>query len=193
VTQYGRSKLAAERAALSLKEDLPITILRPPLIYGPREREVMAFFKAVKTGVLPFVGSTNNTCSVVYGADAARACILALDKAVPSGSIYFLDDGRVLTIGELVGHIETALRMRAKIRVPIPRRVLKAAALASELYGKATGQAVMLTRDKCNELWAPHWVCSAQKASRDLQWRPEVQFPKGAELTARWYLDNGWL
>jgi nucleoside-diphosphate-sugar epimerase len=129
----------------------------------------------------------------VYGADAASACIKAIDTDVESGRSYFLDAGRALTLAELVRHIEDALSMRARIRVPIPRAVLRTAAMASEVYGKLTNQAMMLTRDKCNELWAPHWVCSSERAERELGWRAKVQFDEGARLTAKWYLENAWL
>ena len=53
VTHYGRSKLAAERAARAEAHSLPITIIRPPMIYGPRDREILPFFKSVQLGVLP--------------------------------------------------------------------------------------------------------------------------------------------
>src|SRR4051812_9354230 len=53
VTQYGRSKLEAERAVLQAKDKLHVTVVRPPLIYGPRDRETLAFFTSVRNGVLP--------------------------------------------------------------------------------------------------------------------------------------------
>src|ERR1700722_12501724 len=53
VTHYGRSKLEAERVVLAAKDSLPVTILRPGAIYGPRDQEILVFFKSVKSGVLP--------------------------------------------------------------------------------------------------------------------------------------------
>lgn len=193
VTHYGRSKLAAERAALAMKDELPITILRPPLIYGPRDQEVYAFFKAVKYGVLPYMGSTARGVSAVYAVDCALACIAALRADVPSGSCYCVEDGHTQTLGELVAQIEAALGKRAWLRVPVPRRLLEMAAAGSEFFGKATEQAVMLTRDKCNELYAPHWVCDASETRRDLGWAPKVPFDRGARITAEWYRREGWL
>jgi len=193
VTHYGRSKLAAERAALAAKDELPITIIRPPLIYGPRDRECFAFFNAVNLGVLPYMGSTARGFSAIYAPDCAAACIAAIDKDVPSGSAYFVEDGKTETLGELVGHIENAMGKRAWLRFPIPRRVLSTVALGSELYGKFSKKAVMLTRDKCNELYAPHWVCDSVETQRDLDWQPKVSFDRGARITAEWYRQNGWL
>ena len=192
VTHYGKSKLAAERAALSAKHELPITILRPPAIYGPRDREILAFFKALKVGVLPYMGSTKNKLSMIYGEDCAHACVAAIDADLPSGSTFFLDDGVTYTFEDLITHAEHALGKRAWLRFPIPRSVIKTAALASELYGKATNKAVMLTRDKCNELF-DQWVCDSAAAQKALGWRPETPFEKGSKLTVDWYQRAGWL
>lgn len=192
VTHYGKSKLAAERAALAAKNELPITILRPPAIYGPRDREILAFFKALKVGVVPYMGSTKNKLSMIYGEDCAAACVAALDADVPSGSTFFVDDGVTYTFGDLIAHAERALGKRAWLRFPIPKPVIKTAALASELYGRATNRAVMLTRDKCNELF-DQWVCDGTDARSALAWKPETPFDKGARLTVDWYQQAGWL
>ena len=86
VTHYGRSKAAAEQAAQREVSSLPITIIRPPMIYGPRDREILPFFKSVQLGVLPLTGSPNSLLSAIFATDCAAACIRALDANVPSGS-----------------------------------------------------------------------------------------------------------
>ena len=87
---------------------------------------------------------------------------------------------------------EVAVGKRAWVRLPLPRPVVRTAALLSEVYGRATNRAVMLTRDKCNELFN-QWVCDGTAARRDLGWTPEVTFATGVKLTAEWYVKNGWL
>lgn len=193
VTHYGRSKLAAERATLAMKDELPVVILRPSAIYGPRDKEILAFFAAVKAGVFPYMGSPHKRISMVYGADCAAACIRAIDADVPSGSVFFVDDGVGHEMHDLIAQIETVMNKRAWLRFPLPRPVVQTAALASELYGKARGQAVMLTRDKCNELFAPHWVCDSAPTREALGWQPETSFADGTRTTYEWYVANGWL
>jgi nucleoside-diphosphate-sugar epimerase len=192
VTHYARSKLEGERAVLAAKDDLHVTVVRPPLIYGPRDREVLAFFKAVKYGVLAVMGSAETKISVIYGADAAAACVAALEASTPSGRVYYLEDGRTRTFGELVTGVERAVGSRAWLRFPLPRRVVEGAALGSELYGKLTNRAVMLTRDKCQELFG-QWVCDAADTRAELGWQPNTPFEEGAKLTADWYRAEGWL
>lgn len=192
VTHYGRSKLAAEAATLRLKNDLPVTILRPPAIYGPRDQEILIFFKSVVNGVLPLTSPLEAKFSMIYGADCAAACVRALEANVPSGNVYYLDDGAPVTFAEMIRSVEAAVGKRAWVRLPLPRGVVRTAALFSEMYGLATNKAVMLTRDKCNELFN-QWVCDGTLARAELAWQPQVDFATGVKLTADWYKQAGWL
>ena len=192
VTRYGRSKLAAERAVLAHQDELSSTIIRPPAIYGPRDREFLAFFQAINRRVLPYMGSPDAKLSIIYGPDAASACIAAIDANVPSGSKFFIDDGDVYTAADLAAAIEQALARRALLRVPLPQRLLRTAAAAVELYGHVTDRAMMFTPDKCNELFE-QWVCDSSGTSEALAWQPKVGFAEGARLTASWYRRHGWL
>ncbi len=193
VTHYGRSKLEAERVVRAAKDELQVVILRPPALYGPRDAEVFAFFQAVQRGVLPTIGDASNTLSLMHGADAASACIAALTADVPSGSTYFLDDGHVYGFRQLLEGIEQALGKKAFIRINLPMPVVYLAALSSEIFGKATNKAVMLTRDKMNEIRQPHWVCSSAWAQRDLGWKPAIDLKDGIGQTAKWYRDQKWI
>jgi nucleoside-diphosphate-sugar epimerase len=193
VTHYGRSKLRAEQAVLGAKGELPVTVIRPPMIYGPRDNETFAFFQTVSRRVLPYLGDGRNTLSVVYVGDCASACVRAIFADVPSGSVYFVDDGKLYVWREMLAELEKVLERRAFLRVPIPFFILRGAAVASEGYSRLSGKAVMLTRDKINELSAPHWVCDSQKTRTELGWTPEVGWTEGATRAAAWYRQEGWL
>ena len=78
VTHYGRSKREAEDVVLAARGELPVVVLRPGAIYGPRDNEIFAFFQSVHRGVLPTVGKGDSTISMIYGADCAAACIKAI-------------------------------------------------------------------------------------------------------------------
>ncbi len=193
VTRYGRSKLEAEKLVYAARESLPVTIIRPPAIYGPRDAETFAFFQSVSRGVLPMLGDGRNTLSVAYVADVADACIRAIDANSPSGKAYFVDDGFVYEWRRALEDVESALGKRAFLRVGLPFPVITLAALASEIYGRFTNKAVMLTRDKLNELTQRHWVCSSDDTRKDLGWEPKVRWREGTVMAAKWYRDNGWI
>ncbi len=194
VTHYGKSKLRAEKLLKDAAAEVSSVILRPPMIYGPRDRESLAFFKSVKSGVLPFVGGGRNTLSVVYVEDCARACVQALIQPnIESGRAYFVEDGHVYVWREMLEELERALQKKALLRFSVPLVVLKTVAAGNEVVAKLTGKPAMLTRDKLNELLAPHWVCDGRSAQEALDWKPEVAWAEGICKATAWYRAEGWL
>lgn len=191
-TEYGRSKLLAEKACLAFKDDLNITILRPTAIYGPRDVEILEAFRSVKKRVLPITGDGTTKYTFIYGPDCAEACVKAITAKVPSGSIYFVADGDIWEQKASMQKIEEAFGTRSILRKGIPFGVVKAAAFFVEAYGKAANKAVMLTREKAAML-EKHFVCDPKETREALGWEPQVKWPEGTKLTARWYEDNDWL
>jgi nucleoside-diphosphate-sugar epimerase len=193
VTAYGRSKLAAEKIVLAARNDLPVVILRPGAIYGPRDQEILEAFKTVKRGLMPTIAGGNALGVFVYASDCAEACIKAIDAPVASGSIYFVDDGGgAITQRQTLEDIEGALGKRALIRVSLPKGLLALVARGVAAYGKLADKAVMLTPEKA-EMLLMHWVCDSSATRRDLRWEPKVRWSDGVRLAARWYEENGWL
>lgn len=191
MTPYGRSKLASEKMLLAEKGDVKVTILRPSYIYGPRDQESVPIYKSVKQRFLPYLGSGQNKTAVIYGADAAAACVAALEKEVPSGSVYFVDSGEDRPWIEMLKDIESAMEKPAILRFSVPFFALSGFAVASELMAKVTGKAAMVTREKVKELSAPHWVCDASKTRAELGWEPKVSWQEGTKRAAAWYRENG--
>jgi len=192
VTAYGRSKLAAERSVLAAKS-LHSVIVRPTVIYGPRDAEILVFFKAVNSGILPLTNPLGALTSMIYATDCAQACVRALDADVPSGSTYFIEDGAPISFGEMITQIEAALGKKAWLRVPLPKRLTQAAAIATEAYGRFANTPVMFTRDKCNELQATGWAFDGTTARLELGFQPEVDFAEGLRRTVQAYREAGWL
>jgi len=191
VTHYGHSKLAAERAVLAAADALPVTVIRPPAIYGPRDTEMFAFFQIVNRRVVTFLGSPNNRLSLIYVSDCARAVVAVLTKDHPSGRVYFVEDGRTYSQKEFAETVERALGKRA-LKFSVPIGVVSVAAIGSELWGKLTNRAMMLTRDKVNEL-KEQQVCAGREIREELGWEPEVDFEEGARRSVAWYRQEGWL
>jgi nucleoside-diphosphate-sugar epimerase len=192
-TAYGRSKLAGEKAALAAKDALHVTVMRPGAIYGPRDVEILDAFKSIKRGLMPTVAGGRARGSFVWGPDCAAACIRALEADVPSGGKYFVDDGGPpVSQKEFLEMIEDALGRRALVRMSLPKGLLKTVAIGVEAYGKASGKAVMLTREKADML-LQHFVCESSRTREELGWKPEVPLREGVRRAVAWYRENGWL
>ncbi len=193
VTAYGRSKLAAEKEVVARKDKLPVVILRPAAIYGPRDVEILEAFRAVRRRQYPVIGDGTMMGCYTYGPDCARACVQAIDAKTESGSIYFVDDGEPMTMARAMGEVlPEALGTAPFLRMGIPFGVLSLASFGVEAYGKLRKKPMMLTREKVAML-KHHWICESQKTQDDLGWKPEVRFTDGVKLTAKWYEENGWL
>ncbi|MBL8678914.1 MAG: NAD-dependent epimerase/dehydratase family protein [Myxococcales bacterium] len=193
VTEYGRSKLRGERAVIAVKDKLPVTVLRPPAIYGPRDQEMFAFFQMVSYGLAMKLGGGFDNMVVVYGEDCADACIAAIDKDVPSGNVYFVHDGTARSFDAMADAIARALDVETWARPIVPLPVLRVAARVSEAFGKATNKAMMFTQDKVNELAIKHFDFDTSATRDELGWSPRVDFEEGTKITARWYRENRWL
>ncbi len=196
VTAYGHSKLKAEeivRAWAGKPAGGGAVIIRPPIIYGPRDRELLPFFRLARWRLAPLLGDGTNTISCVYVEDAARAIALAAtasDKAAIA--TYTLDDGAIYTWRDMLAAVEQANGRKA-LRIASPPWAFTAAAFLSETYGRLRRQAVIFTRDKVKEMSQRHWVCSHDEISRDLGWTPRITLKEGAALTAAWYRQHRWL
>jgi 2-alkyl-3-oxoalkanoate reductase len=124
VTAYGRSKLAAEKVVLSARGDMPVVVLRPAAIYGPRDVEILDAFKSVKRGLFPVINGGRSKTIWIYASDCAQACVRAIDADVPSGRVYFVDDGcGAIDMSTMFSDFERALGKRA-VRAALPMPVL---------------------------------------------------------------------
>ncbi|MEX0799784.1 MAG: NAD-dependent epimerase/dehydratase family protein [Dehalococcoidia bacterium] len=200
ITAYGRSKLKGEELVRAWAAEgrsngtrRSAAIVRPPVIYGPRDRELLPFFKLARWRLAPLLGRGNNAISLVYVEDAARAVALVAPAGDEAPVVtYTLDDGEVYTWRDLLRAVEGAVNRKA-LRLPSPAWAFTAAATVSETYGRLRRQPVAFTRDKVNEMRQPYWVCSHDEIDRDLGWQPRVGLAEGTALTAAWYKQYGWL
>ena len=192
VTAYGRSKLAAEKVVLSAQGDMPVVILRPGAIYGPRDGEILEAFKSIQRGLFPVINGGRSKGVWIYATDCAGACVRAIDADVPSGRTYFVDDGcGALEMAQMFADFERALGKKA-LRATLPLPVLMTVARGVEVFGRVTGRAVMLTREKANML-VQDWVCASDATRKELGWEPKVPWHDGVPRAVAWYRENGWL
>ena len=193
VSWYGASKALAERIVLAVgSRGLPFTVVRPPIVYGPRDRGLLAVFQAAARGLKPVLGRRARRYSWVYGADLAEALVVLGRSRATAGKTYFAGHTEVADLGTFVDLALAALRRRGRA-VRIPEHLLALVAAGSDLVAQATGRPGMLTRDKMAEIVPREWVCSSASAERDAGWRAKTPLAEGVPSTASWYREHGWL
>jgi nucleoside-diphosphate-sugar epimerase len=188
LSAYGRSKARAEK--LVKASGLDWTIVRPPAIYGPRDREMFELFRAAKWGLVPVPGE--GRASVIHVDDLARL-LLAL---VPGGEAVIQrtfepDDDRIggWKHSELARAIGHAVGRRPRV-LTLSRRTMDWAAKAD---GLLRGKRAKLTLDRVGYLTHPDWVVSRGAHVPTALWRPRIETRGGLRATAQWYRDEGWL
>jgi nucleoside-diphosphate-sugar epimerase len=192
VTSYGRSKLASEKVVLAAKDAMSVVILRPGGIYGPRDGEALELMKSVQRGLFPVINGGRTKGVWVYATDCAEACVRGVDADVPSGNVYFVDDGcGAIEASTMFADFERALGKKA-LRAKLPLPVLMTVARGVEAFGRITNRPVMLTREKAAML-VQDWVCDSEATRKDLGWQPKVPWSEGVPRAVAWYRENGWL
>ncbi|MFH1685973.1 MAG: NAD-dependent epimerase/dehydratase family protein [bacterium] len=191
ITQYGRSKLAGEQAALAYSRDFPVTAIRPPGVYGPGDREIFSFFQTVYRGLKPLIGDPNRRLNLVHVDDLCRGLALALADKETSGEVFHIAEDRAYSMIELVTLLQQGCGRRA-FNLKLPGGLFRLIAAVSEGVFKLFGRTPMLTREKADELLAS-WEVSVEKAHELLGYRSRIPFAQGAVETYQWYLKNGWL
>lgn len=191
VSMYGRSKAEMERVALDF--DLPITIVRPPAVYGPRETDIFTFFKTVSMGLCPVVGSpTKPALSLVYVKDlVAGIAQSALSKATLRETL-FLGSSEPLSWGQIRDATSLALDRRV-LTLPISPKLIPAVGSISELVGNLFGFYPPLNKEKAFEIVNATLMCDSSKATGAFGYAPSTPLNAGVKETIEWYKEHKWL
>lgn len=191
-TEYGRSKLAAEKYLESLGSRVPYIILRPTGVYGPREKDYFMMAKSIKQHSDFAVGYKRQDITFVYVSDVVQAIFLALDKG-ENGRKYFLSDGEVYQSTTFSDLIHEELGRPWWIRITAPVWVLRIITFCGEYIGKMTGKVTALNNDKFNILRQRNWRCDILPAIDELGYKPTVKLAEGVRRSIKWYKEQGWL
>lgn len=190
VSAYGRSKLAAEE--LVRAGPVPWTIVRPPTVYGPRDRELLRLFKLARLGVVPVFGDGSQQLSLVHAADLAEALVAAAAADAARGRLYYACHPEIVTSAELARAVGAAVGRRVVV-VPVPPRAGRAALALAGGAARVLGRATILTADKANEFFQPAWIADPTPLAADTGWRARYDLAMGLPETYRWYRSAGWM
>jgi len=160
ITPYGRSKLQGERV-VAATAGLRWTILRPTVVYGPRDRAMLALFRFAAAGLMPLVGRSTAAYTFVHVDDLVRAVDRAIDADL-HGETMFVAHERPASARALLEAIAAAVGARASI-VTVPMPFLRAAAAAGDVVERLLGRRVLLDSSRYRELVADGFVCRVDR------------------------------
>ena len=204
ISAYGESKLAAERAAANYAPELPLSIVRPPIIFGQRDKSSLKIFSGVKFIRMHAVpGCRKFPVSLVHVSDLCDALVKVANKGQrvsrnskgkpqTKDATYYVASERIVGYGEL-GHLAAqALGINA-LSIYFPRFLMWLAGGFVELTGQLRGSPGLLNLDKVREATSSAWECSDQKIRSELGYQQAATLEERFAETARWYREAGWL
>lgn len=189
---YGRTKLEAELYIRKFMGQIPMTIIRPPAVYGPRDTDILQFFKTIKIGIIPKTGGRDKYLSLIYVKDLVQGIITAGESKNAKNQIYNLSMERPISWEEVAKHALKAFNKKG-IHLNVPMSLIKTAAFFSELAGKLTGSNPALNWERYEQMKPDFWICSSQKAKRDFGFKTNMTLEDGIKETIDWYVKHGWL
>jgi dihydroflavonol-4-reductase len=191
VTMYGRSKLAGEARLRASAH--PWVILRPPTVYGPRDRDnLLTIFKAARTGFAPVFGDGSMELSAIYVADLASACIAAATATGVPGGTFYVNHPQVVTSAELVRRIGRTMGREVRligIPEPVARGILTLTGAAAALLQRKT----ILRADKANEFYQEAWTGDPAPFTALSGWTAGTDLDQGLARTLAFYREAAWL
>jgi nucleoside-diphosphate-sugar epimerase len=201
VSGYGRSKLGAERVLRALAGQLPVTVLRPPCVFGPGEPYLLKLLRLARWGIALRPGHRNFRLSWIYVADLVEAMLLAaeqgrrlLPKVHPEDDtgVYYVALDEQPTIREFANLLAEQIGRRKFWDISVPPLLCWLGASVNDYRTRLTGKPYFLCPDKLHEALAGSWICDAGKAKRELGMVCRTDMRAGLHATVRWYQDQGW-
>lgn len=203
VSAYGVSKLTGDGALAVRAGRLPVTVVRPGIVFGPHDANVAAMFQSIQwTRLHAMMGFRSPRLSLVHVADLVSLVLQAgiqgtrlphADAAPAGEGIYHAcDDREFPTHAELGRRMARALGTFA-IVLPVPLTVAVPTAFAIETFWNLRGQPSIVSPDKIREAVAPSWAASAARARRDLGFAPAATLDERLAETVHWLRENGRL
>lgn len=191
LTAYGRSKHLQERLCHNYMSVLPISIVRPPPIYGERDTDVFLVFRSCIRGFLP-TGRGVQRLSMVYVGDVVRLLLNCALLPVAIGQTYYVSSGNGYTWEEIARSF-SRLTGKMPVLVGIPSWVLLFLGRVAGLLAFVRGKPLIFDRDKALEMMQSSWECSIDKARNELGYEPLTFLDSGLVKTYQWYKKQGWL
>jgi nucleoside-diphosphate-sugar epimerase len=190
VSLYGKSKLEGERR---MRAHVPgAAIVRPPVVYGPRDTDVFQILKSASQGIALRLTGGERWFSAIYVSDLVDGILLAAQSPGAGGKTWFLAHPAPVSFTEMIAEMAQALGRTPRI-VTIPPAAAFAAGSCAEVVSRVTRKPGILSRDKVREMVCARWVCSADRAKNELGFEASTDFREGIEKSVAWYRSAGWL
>jgi nucleoside-diphosphate-sugar epimerase len=188
-SHYGKSKLEAERIARGREGTV---VVRPPVVYGPGDRDVFQLIQAVNRGFVLEIAGGARYFSAIFVKDLVFGIQAAATHPAAAGRTYYLTYPSAHSWAEFTT-VAGKILCKHPTTVRVPYALAQGVGYAAEMWATVTGRPGILSRDKVAEARCPHWTCSGARASRELDFTAGTDLEQGLRESIAWYREAGWL
>ena len=204
ISVYGSSKREGEIELQKLAGDLPITVVRPGVVFGPRNAQTAAMFRSIYRLRLHFVvGFRTPPLALIHVDDLVRLIIDAAMRGEtlqpsadpeysPQGIYFACDDAEFPNYWQLGQRIARSMQ-RPVFVWPLWRWTSRLVALSAQTALGLRGKVSTLNVDKIREASARSWACSSEKARQQFGFQVAKPLDVRLQETSTWYRENRWL
>jgi dihydroflavonol-4-reductase len=192
ITTYGRSKYAEEQLAKTYMDKLPITIIRPPAVFGPRDTEIYLVFKTYKAGLFTLIGFDDKRLNLIHVHDLVRGIYEASLSFKTKNQIYFVASDELYSWPQVGEAIRKAMGRKA-ITVRFPHSLVYTVAAVAQFLAMFSSKAATFNLEKARDFVQKNWTCDISKAKKDFGYSQQVKLEEGIKQTIDWYRDKKWL
>lgn len=192
ITTYGKTKLKAENEVLKYSKNMPVTIIRPPAVFGERDSEIFVYFKTINMGLNTVIGFDEKLISLVYIKDLVKGIYLSAINNNADGNIFFICYDRPFSWKE-IGDLTARLMNKRTLKIKIPHFIVYTAGAAAQFFSLFSKNAATLNLEKCKDITRKYWICSNKKAKELLGFSTDYTIEEAFRNTICWYKENKWL
>lgn len=190
LTHYGKSKLEGERI---VRELVPgATIVRPPVVYGPRDTDVYQVLKSIARGVVLEITGGERWFSAIFVQDLVDGLLAAAGAPQAAGRTYFLAHPKPVSWTSLREAAARVIGREPRV-LRVPMTVARTVAYGAEVWSRVQRKPGIISREKVREAEARWWTCDTARAARELDFHAPTALEAGIARTLAWYKEAGWL
>jgi nucleoside-diphosphate-sugar epimerase len=183
-SEYGRTKLAGEKCVIQARDSLPITIIRPPNVFGPRQKETEQLIRLIRKRLVPDLGSHQPITSLIYVTDLIQGILAAIQTERSIGETYYLTDGQSYAWRHILLALKQEL-LKESWSIRIPERVIYLAASLTDLLKKTRLVRSYFGRRAWQAMATTPWLFSSDKAREHFGFSSSYSLEQGMRETVQ--------
>jgi len=192
LSSYGRSKREAEIELIRNYPDLPVTIVRPPAVFGPRDTAILTVFQSIAKKVGTVIGFKPKYVTLAYVKDLAKGIKQAAVSENSIGKTYFLGTKEPYSWPELNDMLAKAYGSKAMI-IKLPHILVLTLGKITGFWGQFMKKPPVFDYEKAIDFIQPYWICDSSTAFDDFGFVHQTDIFTAFKETFDWYKSVGWL